>query len=148
MQLEPLFGKPDFFLSRQQFIASFSPLVSQDLPFFRQEFSDTVSPACLPASGEGASYAGNVSTVTGWGTVGSGLSQPDLLLEANLNVLDNKDCAAAYISAGIAITGNMLCASADGSDSCQGDSGGESEAAGQLPYTLIMGVASWELQRG
>ena len=57
--------------------------------------------------------------------MGSGLSQPDNLLEVDLDILDNKQCEEAYEAAGIDIGANMICASGEGKDSCQGDSGGE-----------------------
>ena len=78
-----------------------------------------MSPACLPAD-LSATYAGVLATVTGWGTLSSGGSQPTVLQEVDVTVTTNADCNSAYGS----ITNNMVCAADSGKDSCQGDSGG------------------------
>ena len=82
-------------------------------------FTNEVSPACLPAD-LSATYAGVLATVTGWGTLSSGGSQPSTLHEVEVTVTTNAECNSAYGS----ITSNMVCAADSGKDSCQGDSGG------------------------
>ena len=82
-------------------------------------FTNEVSPACLPAD-LSATYAGILATVTGWGTLSSGGSQPTTLQEVEVTVTTNAECNSAYGS----ITSNMVCAADSGKDSCQGDSGG------------------------
>ena len=82
-------------------------------------FTNEVSPACLPAD-LSATYAGVLATVTGWGTLSSGGSQPTTLQEVEVTVTTNAQCNSAYGS----ITSNMVCAADSGKDSCQGDSGG------------------------
>ena len=82
-------------------------------------FTDEVSPACLPAD-LSATFAGVLATVTGWGTLSSGGSQPTVLQEVDVTVTTNIECNNAYGS----ITANMVCAADSGKDSCQGDSGG------------------------
>ena len=59
--------------------------------------------------------------MSGWGTLESGGSQPDKLMEVNVTVISNAECNTAYAGA---ITDSMICARDDGKDSCQGDSGG------------------------
>merc|ERR1712110_317391 len=81
-------------------------------------FTNEVSPACLPAD-VSATYAGVLATVTGWGTLSSGGSQPTVLQEVDVTVTTNTECNNAYGS----ITANMVCAADSGKDSCQGDSG-------------------------
>ncbi|XP_043192348.1 venom serine protease 34-like isoform X2 [Amphibalanus amphitrite] len=83
-------------------------------------FSDRVRPVCLPRGGD--LYAGVPAIVSGWGTLKSGGSQPDVLHSVTVRTVTNAECAAAYGAS--SITANMLCAAEYGKDSCQGDSGG------------------------
>merc|ERR1712032_350163 len=68
-------------------------------------FTNEVSPACLPAD-LSATYTGVLATVTGWGTLSSGGSQPTVLQEVDVTVTSNEVCNNAYGS----ITANMICA--------------------------------------
>ena len=64
-------------------------------------------------------------TVSGWGTLSSGGSQPTVLHSVDVPGISNADCNQAYSGD---ITTNMLCAgdvANGGIDSCQGDSGGK-----------------------
>merc|ERR1719319_47758 len=101
-------------------------------------FSSAISPACLPA---GASqYAGQVATVTGWGTLSSGGNQPTVLQEVDVTVTTNAVCKNAYGSS--SITDLMMCAADSGKDSCQGDSGGPLVLEENGRQALV-GVVSW-----
>ena len=82
-------------------------------------FTNEVSPACLPADLSNT-FAGVLATVTGWGTLSSGGSQPTVLQEVDVTVTTNAVCNNAYGS----ITANMICAADSGKVPCQGDSGG------------------------
>ncbi|XP_029491148.2 transmembrane protease serine 9-like [Oncorhynchus nerka] len=86
-------------------------------------FTNYIRPVCLAAQGS-SFYAGTTSWVTGWGTLSSGGSLPQVLQEVDVPVVGNRQCNCNY-GAG-SITDNMICAglSAGGKDSCQGDSGG------------------------
>ena len=72
-------------------------------------FTNEVSPACLPADLSNT-YAGVLATVTGWGTLSSGGSQPTVLQEVDVTVTTNTVCNNAYGS----ITANMICAADSG----------------------------------
>ena len=99
-------------------------------------FSSAISPACLPA---GASqYAGEVATVTGWGTLSSGGNRPTALQEVDVTITTNAVCKNSYGS----ITDVMLCAADSGRDSCQGDSGGPLVVEENGRQALV-GVVSW-----
>ena len=102
-------------------------------------FSKIVSPVCLPAS-ISSLYVGSVATVTGWGTLSSGGSQPDKLQEVDVNVISNSQCAGNYGSN--SITSAMVCAADTGKDSCQGDSGGPMVTQENGRHAQI-GVVSW-----
>jgi secreted trypsin-like serine protease len=60
--------------------------------------------------------------VAGWGTTSSGGNTSSILLQADLAIVSDPDCTAAY-GDGFQ-TPAMICAGAPGRDSCQGDSGG------------------------
>ena len=57
--------------------------------------SATVSPACLP-SDRAQTWAGQVATVSGWGTLSSGGNQPATLQEVDVTVQTNAQCAQVY----------------------------------------------------
>ena len=102
-----------------------SPVPTNDFALLRlgqcQDFNKGVAPACLPADNS-RDFAGSVATVTGWGKLRSGGDSPRILQEVDLDVMANAECKGAY---GSGITGEMICASRKGKDSCQGDSGGK-----------------------
>jgi len=100
-------------------------------------FTNEVSPACLPADLSN-NFAGVLATVTGWGDLKSGGSQPTVLQEVDVTVTTNTECNNAYGS----ITANMICAADAGKDSCQGDSGGPMIAPENGRQALI-GIVSW-----
>merc|ERR1719330_1121874 len=52
-------------------------------------FTNEVSPACLPAD-LSATFTGVLATVTGWGTLSSGGSQPTVLQEVDVTVTSNE----------------------------------------------------------
>jgi len=105
-------------------------------------FSTSVLPACLPSSN--TNYDAVTATVTGWGTLSSGGSQPNILQKVDVNTMSNAVCTSSSTLYGSNdIKQAMICASAPGKDSCQGDSGGPlvTREAGRF-YSLI-GVVSW-----
>eukprot|EP00959_Pyramimonas_sp_CCMP1952_P219238 4583988-Pyramimonas_sp.AAC.1 len=67
--------------------------------------SECIGSACLPSEDVAD---GEECFITGWGTLSSGGSSPDLMQEAQVNVVSNSDCGAAYGSE--AITADMMCA--------------------------------------
>ena len=83
-------------------------------------------PACLPDSSvAGDALAGQSATVSGWGTLSSGGSSPNVLHKVSVPVITNAQCSTQY--SGHSITNEMICAGNipnGGVDSCQGDSGG------------------------
>jgi len=110
-----------------------------------------IRPICLPVSGNNDDFAGDMATVTGWGTLESGGESPVKLQEVEVGVLSNSACSGddTFYSES-QITSQMMCAGVEGGgkDSCQGDSGGplittkgDGVTSGQN-YKLI-GVVSW-----
>jgi len=79
--------------------------------------------------------------ITGWGTLESGGSQPDVLQQAPVTIISNSDCTGKYEYTPGQITDHMVCAqgiTASGliQDACQGDSGGP---------LVCQNAGSWEL---
>jgi len=87
--------------------------------------------------------AGEIATVTGWGTTSEGGSISQVLREVQIPVTTDAFCKGAYGNA--AITPRMVCAYQapnGGKDSCQGDSGGPAVVyKGQEAHQF--GIVSW-----
>merc|ERR1712128_59037 len=101
-------------------------------------FTKAISPACLPSTAT-QMFAGQVATVSGWGTLSSGGNQPTVLMEVDVTVTTNEVCKGVY---GSGISDINICAMDAGKDSCQGDSGGPLFIKENGRYTLI-GVVSY-----
>ncbi|XP_007249193.3 serine protease 27-like [Astyanax mexicanus] len=90
-------------------------------------FNKYIMPVCLAAAGS-SFPAATASWITGWGDIASGVSLPDpgLLQEAQVPIVDQKQCASLLSLFKMKITNNMICAGLKqgGKDTCQGDSGG------------------------
>jgi trypsin len=85
--------------------------------------NDVASVLPFVAAGETRfDVAGQDSVVAGWGTTAENGFTSDDLLEADVDIVSDASCAAAYGSEFVASV--MICAAALGRDSCQGDSGG------------------------
>jgi len=91
----------------------------------------------------GIASPGTLATVSGWGTLSSGGSSPDVLMSVDVPIVSNNQCDSAY--SGVNITSDMLCAGylgTGGRDSCQGDSGGPLVVDSGNGNALV-GVVSW-----
>jgi len=95
----------------------------------------------LPLAPEGHDATGN-GIVSGWGTLTSGGSLPDLLHKVAVPIVSDKECEEAYGSGEIAAS--MICAGLDegGKDSCQGDSGGPLVCS-DVGASYLCGIVSW-----
>jgi len=116
-------------------------LLELDTPF---TFNSCVGAIPLPTADVSD---GDSCWITGWGTLRSGGSQPDVLQEAQVNVISNQRCMDDFDYGQGMITDSMLCAqgrNANGgiTDACQGDSGGPlvCQQGGQF---VIQGATSW-----
>ena len=79
--------------------------------------------------------------ITGWGTLSSGGSQPNALMEAQIPLISKGRCLNSYPGE---IDDSMLCAGLDagGVDTCQGDSGGPLVFEFNGTW-FLEGVTSW-----
>jgi len=103
-----------------------------------------VGTVALPSSNVAA---GTECWISGWGTLNSGGSQPDVLMEAPVDIISNSDCTSKYDYTSSQITSHMICAQGKRSngqimDACQGDSGGPLVCQDGGSWTLY-GATSW-----
>jgi len=109
------------------------------------EWTEFVQPINLPEVLQ-ETEAGEIATVTGWGTLTEGaFNLPNILHWVEVPVVSDEDCNNAYQSAGSAsVEESMICAGLPegGKDSCQGDSGGPFFLNEPGNVTLV-GVVSW-----
>ncbi|XP_045127267.1 transmembrane protease serine 11D-like isoform X2 [Portunus trituberculatus] len=103
--------------------------------------NNKVAPICLPSAGN--LFESVSAIVSGWGTLTSGGSQPDILNHVTVQTMTNEECKNKNYSSDD-ITDNMICAgvSQGGKDSCQGDSGGPLVTDNATNSELI-GIVSW-----
>lgn len=106
------------------------------------DFNTCVGSACLPEGDDVP--VGSECYITGWGTLRSGGSQPDILQEGKVTVLANNNCGDYTTGS---IDASMLCAQGTNDnggivDACQGDSGGPLVCEAGGVWTLY-GATSW-----
>ena len=106
--------------------------------------SNKIAAICLPPEGSSASYTDEDAIVTGWGTLKSGGQQPDALQHVEVGTMPNRQCWNWFTQGYwiYAIRSHMICASNPGKDSCQGDSGGESNPRFILEMQLWMAAVT------
>ncbi|XP_045114840.1 transmembrane protease serine 9-like [Portunus trituberculatus] len=99
-----------------------------------------IRPVCLPAD-DSNTYAGEDATATGWGILQSWGSQPAILQEVTVPILD-PSCPGQISNY---ITENMLCAGLEegGKDTCQGDAGGPLTVQNDCSKYEQVGITSW-----
>jgi trypsin len=96
---------------------------------------------------------GQDMTVMGWGIIDTALwISSDVLMNVEVSAISNEDCDTSegvaddgtYFTYNGAIAENMLCARANGKDSCNGDSGGPLVIKGDNGSADVqVGVVSW-----
>ncbi|CAG0897777.1 unnamed protein product, partial [Cyprideis torosa] len=84
------------------------------------DFDCSIWRICLPRNG--FSHFGKNATIIGWGETSTGITS-NVLLQANVPVLTPSQCNAMIRSTPYD-EDRMLCAAAEGQNSCNGDSGG------------------------
>ncbi|HEX9992875.1 MAG TPA: serine protease [Acidimicrobiales bacterium] len=87
---------------------------------------------------------GDLAWVTGWGATSEGGSGSPVLLEAQVPIVSDADCADAYGTD--LVPEHHLCAGflgQGGVDTCQGDSGGPMMVPNARGKLFIVGLTSW-----
>ncbi|XP_037905161.1 uncharacterized protein LOC119647912 isoform X2 [Hermetia illucens] len=106
-------------------------------------FNDYIQPICLPSK-ESKYEEGMKCTISGWGSIKSGISTPSNNLKAaHVPIISQDVCKEPYVY-GNAITDGMFCAGYldEGVDACDGDSGGPLACTTPDGETLF-GIISW-----
>jgi len=106
-----------------------------------------VGTVCLPSEDD-VIRPGSMCWITGWGSLRSGGSQPDVLQEAKVKIISGRDCVNKFDYTASQIDDeSMICAqgrdaAGNITDACQGDSGGPlvCEQGGSW---YIHGATSW-----
>ncbi|XP_068831696.1 transmembrane protease serine 11C-like [Capricornis sumatraensis] len=106
-------------------------------------YTSNIRRACLPETSYAFPSNSDV-VVTGWGTLKSDGTSPNILQKGLVKIIDNKTCNRKVVYDG-AITPGMLCAGfLEGSvDACQGDSGGPLVGADYKGTWFLAGIVSW-----
>lgn len=83
-----------------------------------------IRPVCLPVD-DSKTYTGELATISGWGRLTFGGSQPDQLQEITVEVVSNDLCRQRLSIANFLVTDQMICVNDDTNKTiCEGDSGG------------------------
>ena len=83
--------------------------------------SSKVNYICLPSKSF-TDFSGVRLTISGWGDTSGEETSSDVLKVSTVFGVSQEECAKKY--GGEIITDRMLCAAKQGTDTCQGDSGG------------------------
>ncbi|XP_011183617.1 uncharacterized protein LOC105212916 isoform X6 [Zeugodacus cucurbitae] len=107
------------------------------------KFNDYIQPVCLPNKGA-ALEENRKCTISGWGSIKSGVSTPsNILRAAELPILSDEVCKQKHVY-GSSLTEGMFCAGYmdESVDACDGDSGGPLICHDEDGETLY-GIISW-----
>jgi len=111
----------------------------------RAKINDHVNTICLPKMSDFLS-AGTRCKITGWGATGEHSSTSNILMEAEVPIINRSVCAHETVY-GERITNNMMCAgfARGGIDTCQGDSGGPLQCRNKNDRSqwILYGITSW-----
>jgi hypothetical protein len=81
------------------------------------EFTETISPVCLPPQETNDQYVGKLAIVKGWGATGWEENASNYLLHGVQSIISNSVCHKIYTGS-FKITTHMMCAYRRGIDSC------------------------------
>ena len=111
----------------------------------KAKINDHVNTICLPKMSDFLS-AGTRCKITGWGATGEHSSTSNILMEAEVPIVNRSVCAHETVY-GERITSNMMCAgfARGGIDTCQGDSGGPLQCRNKNDRSqwILYGITSW-----
>jgi len=105
-------------------------------------YTDYVLPCCVPAAG--ATFPGETSVATGWGSTASGGGSAPTHREVSMPILTDARCEERFDGTNDMLDpSTQICAGEEGGnkDTCQGDSGGPLVA--KRTHWLLIGLTSW-----
>jgi Trypsin/PASTA domain/PKD domain len=123
--------------------AAFSPVTFRnDAAMLTLSRPAPYEPLRVIGTDEGPKWApGTLARIIGWGTTSeNGKATSAVLLEANVPIVTDAECARAYASDFDVAT--MVCAADGEHDTCQGDSGGPLMVPDGAAFVLA-GITSW-----
>jgi secreted trypsin-like serine protease len=91
-------------------------------------------------------FAGTTCTITGWGRTSSSNTLPNILQQANIQVISTAQCTSQMTGvSGVQIWDNHICLrdAASNIGSCNGDSGGPLNCPNGSGGYYVAGVTSW-----
>jgi secreted trypsin-like serine protease len=112
------------------------------------EVGGNVALATLPPDNSD-DFAGTLCTITGWGRTSSSNTLPNILQQADINVISQSECASRMGSYGT-IWANHICVydSSNVSGACNGDSGGPLNCPSGSGGYYVAGVTSFVMSSG
>lgn len=123
--------------------AGYNELTQQnDVAMLKLDRPAPYQPLRVIGTNESSSWVpGTLARIIGWGTTSEGGPTSDLLLEADVPIVADSTCAAAY---GFQMDPNTMVCAGDGvHDTCQGDSGGPFMVRGTGGNWVLAGITSW-----
>ncbi|CAB0044491.1 unnamed protein product [Trichogramma brassicae] len=112
-------------------------------------WSDSVKPACLPASDAPRSFEGEPAVAAGWGWLGEDLTtagKASILQKVDVNVIEDRMCSQWYASQGksFRVKYGQMCAGHEfgGRDACGADSGGPLMYSTSDNKIIVIGIVS------
>jgi trypsin len=106
-------------------------------------FNDNLLPVCFPTSASSpAVNKGMITWATGWGSLYSGGTATNNLMQVDIPVLSDNDCRGKYEEANLT---SSFCAGETGGnkDACQGDSGGPLVTQDSNGKWNVVGITSF-----
>lgn len=120
-------------------------IFSDDIALLHLSHASKGVPVHLMAARTDLESPAITATVTGWGVTADG-NPTDTLQRAELPIVSETTCKAAYANIGLNVSSNTLCAgyAKGGIDACTGDSGGPLNAwDAQTKSWVQIGIVSW-----
>lgn len=120
------------------------PNADMDVAVLVLQTASAQTPIAMATPSDTGLYApGTMATVTGWGATSEGGAGSNDLKEAQVPVVSDADCAAAYPDQ--TVPGTEVCAGfpQGGVDTCQGDSGGPMIVPKPGGGFILIGATSW-----
>lgn len=135
-----------YFVSAVDAHSAYNPLTNEnDVAMLRLDRPAPDEPLRVLTASETLSWTpGTSARIVGWGDTSEGGSPSNLLQEADVRIVGDSACQAAYsLHAPQMDPTTMVCAAEPGRDTCQGDSGGPLMVRDAAGAWALAGITSW-----